>query len=453
MRVLSYLRMCFALSMAASLAGCVSLTSYKAGDPALRNDNTAKTMKTGLVPYSLPWTTVIVTATYTLTKCTDTDVSIATSAAIDTETEPDPAALYYIDSQAFQRFGLLKTSDLKINVNANGTVQTLNGHISDQTGTILAATLSAVMNAAVATGAHALAANTSKCNDDFYNALQQIKADQDKLNNSPASGAGSLSAADKVNIQADIDAQTKRLTITARTRVDLNTASLTNGSTIIDQASPIAPWFKGGVLPAFPAGLPNPSQLEVLVKSQGSVADEADTILAGPAAGAPSIPIDGLVYRVPVPVRVRACFGVCAATDGLADASNQAAEKTGVLISQLGPALVAPLDNAFLRDSDLILSQDANGNLTSVEFKQTSTVSTFLDGIAQVFTTQQSQNIAATNAESSALNAQSQALTSKATAATTNAGLADAVLAKQADCLNQQAAIIKAGGTPKVSCQ
>ena len=39
MRVLSYLRMCFALSMAASLAGCVSLTSYKAGDPALRNDN------------------------------------------------------------------------------------------------------------------------------------------------------------------------------------------------------------------------------------------------------------------------------------------------------------------------------------------------------------------------------------------------------------------------------
>src|SRR5262249_12118935 len=163
-------------------------------------------------------------------------------------------------------------TDLKVDVYPSGVVQALNGHLSDQTGTIVSAGLNAALNAAAVVahgglGAPPLAApppaDSVICRDSVIQTMSELRKKQDTLNNSPASGAGSLSAADKANLQADIDSLTRKLTISARMRIDWNVADLDkSGRATRDEAAPINAWFVG-VLPDFSNQPIDPSKVEV----------------------------------------------------------------------------------------------------------------------------------------------------------------------------------------------
>lgn len=445
--------------MLLAIAGCASLTSYKGDDAGGTQENGH--LKSGLVRYALPRTILVVSANYLLTKCgpTVSDIAITATATVDTETAPDPNAIYYADSQSFQGIRLLKTSDLKVDVYPTGVLQSLNATLSDRTGAVAAAAFTAALNAAavVGKGPFEKVAPKSLCKDNIQNAADTLAKDQSTIQAAPSSGPTALTPAALASLQAEIAALTKALTVTTRMRIDLGVGDFAGGSTasIPPENAPPAPlpfasWFNDA-----PPQLDADYTLHVVATMVGTVPNIKDTTVEGSSnpTGGPGKPIGGLVYRVPGSVNVEACFGKCDTSTGMQRSTNVAWQKDGVLVSQLGTALVAPLNNGMLRDSTLNLSQDATGTLTEVEFKNTSTVDTFFNTIGQAFSSQETQNTAAISANANAMNAQSTAKSTQANVAVTDAGLADTTLQKQADCLNQQAAIIKAGGTPIVSCQ
>jgi hypothetical protein len=430
------------------ISGCATLVSYKDGDSATL-DSDKKSIKPGLVPYYLPFTDILVTTTYNITNCENGagGVQISASAAIDTETGSDPDGVYYIDSVAFQEFRFLKTSDLKIDRYPNGTLSTVNGHLSDQTGQILASGLSAAVGIMGAIGRLALV-NNSPCTDAVFIALKKLHDAQASLTAKQAPPAAA-----QAELQSEIAALTRQLTIVAQQRLSLKPKDFQDNKSYSSpiESTPISVWFRPGSNPSYGIG-PDPSKLQIIVSLHGGY-QISKTNLPDSSPDHQGHPIEGIVYRAAAPVDIDVCFGTCDIGNSIRDASNKAAEKNVVMISQLGTPLISPLKNGLFQDSDMTISQDQSGNVSDIEFKNTSTMSTILSSIGQIFTTQQTQENAALTANAALLTAKSNSLNAQTTASTTNAALPDTILSKQADCLTQQAAIIKAGGTPKVPCQ
>jgi hypothetical protein len=183
----------------------------------------------------------------------------------------------------------------------------------------------------------------------------------------------------------------------------------------------------------------------------------------------------GIVYRDPALSLLRTCLDVCGGAlipqppgatpknpaliaPGVAtseDLDNDLVETTTdvsapilVPIVQLGRLYVQPLRNVLFQTSAAALTVGTDGSIASVGTQSSSAAAagfTAAGGAA----TAQANAIAARN---TAVAAQNTAGAAQTTATTAAATFADTVNKALADCLTQQAAIVKAGGRP-VACQ
>lgn len=156
----------------------------------------------------------------------------------------------------------------------------------------------------------------------------------------------------------------------------------------------------------------------------------------------------GIVLRQPALGLVRACIGSCPQPDKFEVATNNKEAGDGdvavpfpVSVPQLGKKLVMPVHNPFGRDTNLTLTLGPDGTLTTLSVQDNSTIAAGLTGVGNAAT-----------AYTNAIAARNTAIAAQNTAAAAVAGYPDTVLKGQADCLQQQAAIVKAGGTPAIQC-
>jgi hypothetical protein len=222
------------------------------------------------------------------------------------------------------------------------------------------------------------------------------------------------------------------------------------------------------------ANLQKPLVLQLFIRPWTVGRDYDEKTLDGKDGTAkPSDYRSGVVYRDPALSVLRTCLGICggalkpqaagtlpstAIAPGVVtseDLDNDLVETTGdvsgsiaVPIVQLGRLYVQPLRNVLFQTSVAALTVAADGSIASVGTQSSSAAAagfTAATGAANA----QASAIAAHN---TAVGAQNTAGAAQTTATTAAATYADTVNKAIADCLTQQAAIVKAGGRP-VACQ
>lgn len=162
----------------------------------------------------------------------------------------------------------------------------------------------------------------------------------------------------------------------------------------------------------------------------------------------------GLVYRDPALATLRLCRGTCppsgqsdghdllGAPGSIVDTSADLAPPlTNLAIVQLGRVYEQPLRNVMFETSSVSLATGVDGSLTSVGTKDSSAAAAGFSSLG-----------AAANAQMQATSSRNTAIGAQNAAAVANASYADTVNKAKADCLDQQAKIIKAGGTA-VPCE
>ncbi|WP_152601664.1 hypothetical protein [Burkholderia paludis] len=166
--------------------------------------------------------------------------------------------------------------------------------------------------------------------------------------------------------------------------------------------------------------------------------------------------IKGLVLRQPAAGLARTCLGKCLDPDTqgvvitqTTSANADLAPSVPITLPQLGKRILVPLHTHVGDDVTISATLSADGAPTVLSLANTSTLAqglTAVSGAANSYST-------ALGAENTAIGQRNTALTAQSTLSTTNATLNDTKLKAQADCLVQQAAIVKAGGTPVAGCQ
>ncbi|WP_236572866.1 hypothetical protein [Burkholderia sp. 8Y] len=160
-------------------------------------------------------------------------------------------------------------------------------------------------------------------------------------------------------------------------------------------------------------------------------------------------PVAGLVVRQPIAGRLRVCLSLCAPLDenwyapvDPANAKGDIMAPVTVSIPQFGRHLVLPVDNRFAQNLNISLTVGADGAPSVLSYQSDSSLAA---GVSAVGT--------GASAYTNAINARNTAIAAQNSAATSVATYPDTALKAQADCMQQQAAIVKLGGTPSVPCQ
>jgi hypothetical protein len=185
----------------------------------------------------------------------------------------------------------------------------------------------------------------------------------------------------------------------------------------------------------------------------------------------------GVMLRQPAAAFLRVCEGACAEPDAqgivLTPSTSPAfdtATKAPLTIPQFGKKFCVLMHSHIGDDVNIGLLLAADGSPTSLSLTNNSTASSgagAINSAATAYTAAVTAQNNAITAQNGAITAANGAVTAQAGLATTNAGLAtsaanltattvqlnDVKLKAQADCLAQQAAILKAGGVPSASCQ
>jgi hypothetical protein len=196
-------------------------------------------------------------------------------------------------------------------------------------------------------------------------------------------------------------------------------------------------WFADGAHQGKPGhdAVTAPAQIQIALKSWtlGAIS----TVSNAHAAIAPTNPA-GLVLRDPALGTLRICRNACS-TSGI---SNDLAPPVPVSVPQLGRYLVLPLKNDLFENSSLNVTVAADGTVTSMGNHSTGTLGSSLDTAGKIG-----------DALASQATARNGAIAAQNTAAVNSAQFADNVNKALADCLSQQEAVRKAGGTPVGACQ
>jgi hypothetical protein len=195
-----------------------------------------------------------------------------------------------------------------------------------------------------------------------------------------------------------------------------------------------------------------------------------------PITSVPKLQVGGIVVRDPALGVLRTCLGTCRGQlassqqnadigensdpdanmgfrpiSGADDPNNSYIEVTQdiapalpVQLPQFGRVVIQPLKNGLFETSSVSVALNADGSIASVGNQDSSALSGST-GLGAV--------TSAANAEASAIAARNTAVGAQNTAIMNAASLVDTVNKNLADCLTQQAAILKAGGRPIGSCQ
>jgi hypothetical protein len=462
------------------MSGCTTLDSYK-----LNADSAV--VPAGAFPYALPKTQLTTTFTLALTSCdavrdqatglTHPAVHLKVAAATTQIFEADEAERYYVDYK--QLSGFFKTTTFKITTGSDLTLLSLNAEHSDQTLQVAGAFLqSAVQIGAAATIGPAFASFTAALHDyhaDFAAKYVSKKYDLVKVVssacNSETTAALKKLASAKVELKKAL-ANSKTANDPAVTQATSDVADASSSLTAIIPITkePTLADLAGGDIVKFNAAIldyvkgkwlnPNLSLGNVLVAYNGGdpvPGDQGITIridvpkwshAANGGAAIPAGKIDGIVIRQPAVGFVRVCIDACSNLDGNGlskldseSVSLDLAPPTKIVLPQLGSKLILPLHNQLGTDATLGVTLATDGSINALSFQNTTNAAAGLSAIG-----------GAATAYSGAVTAQNTASTAQNNAAVAAAQYADTVLKAQADCLTQVDAIIKAGGSPAISC-
>ncbi len=476
-------RYCAPCFLAFFIPACTSVVSYK-----LPADSSAIPPRS--FPYALQKTKLATAFTVTLAGCKikpdDTRPAMQIKiAATTTQTyEADPLERYYIDYG--ELIGFFKTTNLKVITANDQTLQTLNAEVNDQTLQVTGALLQSAVQIGGASiiggigvprvshsqfpesliirpsgvppvippAVTSLASACSEAAEKALATLDQANAALKKaILESNYLGAGT----DPVITLATDDVTKARAPLTATITIakEPMLADLTAGH---DFSYPVqvmdyvkTRWVSQSY----------PSLANIDLEVNGGAKVPGDTLVtikvavepwshAAPntSATASVDKIDGLVIRQPALASMRVCMNSCGMADALGVLPRDAkgvnidlAPITRVVLPQMGKRLTLPLHNSLGTDVTLALALAPDGSVNTLSMQSNTTAAAGLGAVSS-----------AAGAYSTAITARNTAITASNGAAVTSVQFADTILKAQADCLAQQALIVKAGGTPTVSC-
>jgi hypothetical protein len=480
------------VGMLVLMPGCTTLTSHPvpAGNAAYPS---------AAFPYSLTKAKFLTTFTVTLAACGETP-KIKVTAVATPAFEPDPLERYYIDSAELQ--SLYKMTTLKVATNSDQTLQSLNGEYNDQTLQIVG---SVIQSAAQIAGAGSLAgipvaslatkdiandyfetraleipvpttgAPVEACNATAVKDLKALRDAKSQLKTAQANSKANLNATDPVVTQAtsEVTKASGKLTVTLPITIrpelpDLQSSPITPNVDIVSYPVDMLGylrdrWFNNQLANViYNGGTPVPNSntfnvsLEILRWSDICTTVDAKSGAKQCASSPTAANVDGVVIRQPARAVLRVCQGECVARllYGLlpVDKNNVAydvAVPIDVVVPQYGKKIILPLHNHIGTDVSLGLTLGADGSVSSLSFGSTTNVAAGVNAIGAA------GNAATTaiTADDTAIAAHNTAVAAASTAAVANAQYADTVLKAQADCIAQQAAIVKSGQTPSVQCK
>ena len=159
-----------------------------------------------------------------------------------------------------------------------------------------------------------------------------------------------------------------------------------------------------------------------------------------PQSVEPSSPVtDGLVLRDAALGTLWVCETECPKPESDPISVDNVLSATSVVVPQLGPKFIFPLENGLFQSSVLDVSMSEDGVVTKLGVHSTPTAATGIKDIG-----------VDAEATKSALDARSKAQADALTKAQNKARDENKALA---DCLDAQKTIVKDGGTPVGSCQ
>jgi hypothetical protein len=452
-------------TIAISLAGCtVDLNTYK-----ISGDSDPDHLEDGAIPYILPKTQFVVSASYVVDckestdKKSDATVSITPTFTVTPTSIPDEHERYYIKYTDLQNW--LKDSKISLSTNPNQTLSSVNGTINDLAGPTIATAIGAAIAIAgtasvvgvPAIGAGALEATQEiqsqptkppmMCKDYLkssvitaLNDVKKLKSEISTLQKAHSSSSSSTNAND-AKIAQDATQVTKiiadKLTINATMSWDPTPPGAQNKpvQVVIDGSSLVKEWFISN--PGFDTWIANTDikRQMVLDLLPWSVAQNGPEVV--------DTVVKGFVVRNPAIGTLRICKTTCPSLgQNLTKTNDQLAIVQNVSIPQLGARMILPFSDQIFQNNSLNITLASDGTITSLGTQQTGTAGTTLSAL-----TTDAQ------AAGSAIAARNTAIGARNTAIQAVTGYADTVNKSLADCLQQQQTIVKYGGTPTVNCQ
>lgn len=467
------------------LAGSLALAACSDLKVDRLADSESQTSEPGRLVYYLPRTAIDITLTVALTRCDSkrdkhgimTIAATKTVAAVPT-TEADPQYRYSISYPEAETW--TKEVNFAVNTYSNKTLQSFNGQINDQAGPIAVAALSAavqIAGAAFIPGTPALHAAgplshsthhasapppAPLCTSKVIEALQEIDKQKAIIKANSAATANATVAAERTakiaSAQTEIARITKANDLTRTASLhwvpggDVAPPEAGPGSVVETKVDPyplIAEWLTSAganELDTMGGASWQSAKAPIAVSialDRATEGNSAANVTFGPDGKFSLDHPGGLVVRDPAKGTMRICDAACPyqAEGTLAETTDELAVRQTLWLPQFGQLRVFPERSRLFENATLAVSMNADGTIASAGYHSLSTAATGFTGVA----TAAGQAAAAETAHNSAVTAAN-------TAATTQASYADTVNKSLADCLVQQAAILKAGGKP-VNCQ
>jgi hypothetical protein len=423
-------------------------------------------------------------------------------------TEPDPKHHYYISYENARSW--MKEINYTVNSNTGGSLQSFNTAINDQAGPDIVAAIGAVVQIGGAAGVTRVGAvpqldNATKLESnsnppppppplncgtilqsDVYAALQKIKPLNDKIKKikeSPATGAADVAAQAQAILaaQSQIDGAAKQAKLTRSFTFkwipgESGDSYASYGQfVVISRKIDFQPmvvewltkqgkdWLRCDTLPKS-----NVLSCKRLATSDGRVKLRspflATLAIAANSIGTPDEPDvrkdgnDGLIIRDPATATLRLCQSLVDAdcsprsavqTDNkIIETTSDKSPRMALKLPQYGRLMVLTERSGLFENATLNATLNPDGTISTIGYHSASTLANGLQGLGTAAGNATSA-IAARNTAIASKNTAEAAVT---TAKTNQVQAPDTYNKALADCLNNQATILKAGGSP-VSCQ
>lgn len=478
-----------AVLVLALTAGCASLPVKKI------TDQEREAPQVNQLIYYLPRTVIVTTVTLTLNKCGDTltysddksehyynlDVDESISSTATTEADTDyQYAISLDDARTW-----LKEINFTLATNPNGTIQSFNGQINDQSGPLAVAaatTVAKIVGAAILPGVphtselaferraidqglvqhpkkkpHKQKSVSVLCTPEVVNAIKEIKSAQVKLasiTKKKVDGDYSQDQKDSdlAAVQDALSAAKRKVTL-QHTAVIHWTPTRTGKDSIVGSYNLIhllKGWLSSDGLALLDCCHADKEWKEAFSKISVPVNVELDINHSTMGWSVP--PSDskfnendpgGIVLRQPALGTLRVCRGECThAKDGsLLETSNDLVPAQQIAVAQFGQLRVYPEKSSVFENATLVLTVNADGSLIGVADHIVNSAAIGATGLGT-----------AADAVSAGIAARNTAMSSVNSANAAKAVNADTLNKAHADCLAQKAAIEAANETA-LACQ
>jgi hypothetical protein len=443
----------------------------------------------GDISYYLPRTAITLSGTTTIKKCDAkwdndnhkyiADIEVTTTLTPLQSTEPDPDAHFYVSYK--QARSWMKEINYSINNTPGGMLQTFNGTINDQVGSDVVAAIGTVVQigGAVATagvgapgilkagGAPTPPADIPipvYCLPDVISGLKDIETQTvilKKAQSEQPKDAAAVAAQTQAiqHAQSAIDGDTKKGKL-ARSfsfkwvpKLGDQTAEQFPYKFFAKEVTAttvMAPWFSAE----------GHAWLESSASSRVAAPFLVTLAVDERSMGNPQPPITdykkslgGLVIRDPAKAILRVCRrpdSDCVAKaaaipeNDVSDTTNDIGARLAVVLPQFGRIMLLPEHSGLYENANLTVTLNADGSISTIGYHSASTAATGVTGVG----TAASGVTSAVAARNTAIGAVNTAAAAETTANINKIQGPDTYNKALADCLTQQAAIVKAGGTP-----